>query len=149
MSTLHHLLPTWMSRRPAHRDSGAPSSLMSRVEVCPPAMWPSSMSFWGRARRWLDRSPWTPAAQRPVNRLTLVKTEFRNSLADLRSDEAGPLRGRIERARSLRELWHLRSVLYGLLAIEFTQAEAEERMARLNRHFPMRAPRNGLMPQDA
>ena len=84
-----------------------------------------------------------------MNRLALVKAEFRSSLDDLRSDEAAPLRGRIERARSLRELWHLRSVLYGLLAIEFTQGEAEERMARLNRHFPMRAPRNGLMPQDA
>ncbi|HSW05848.1 hypothetical protein [Aquabacterium sp.] len=150
MSTLHQLLPHWMSsRRALHRDSGVPSSLMTRVEVCPPALWPSSLSFWGRARRWLDRSPWTPAAQRPVNRLALVKNEFRFSLDELRSPEASQLGERIERARSLRELWHLRSVLYGLLAVEFNQVEAERRMAQLNRHFPMRAPRISRFPLDA
>lgn len=145
MSTLHHLLPHWMARRPGHHE-GAPSSLMSRVEVCPPALWPSSLTLWGRARRWLDRSAWMPQAQRPVNRLALVKGEFRISLDDLRSAEATQLSDRIERARSLRELWHLRSVLYGLLATEFNQVKAEQRLARLNRHFPTRAPRNGLMP---
>lgn len=146
MSTLHHLFPHWTARRSTYRDSGTPSSLSSRVEVCPPAMWPSSLSFWGRAKRWLDRSPWMPASQRPVNRLALVKNEFRISLDDLRSPEASDLAQRIERARSLRELWHLRSSLYGLLAQDFNQLEAESRMARLNRHFPVRAPRAGLMP---
>lgn len=132
-----------------HRDSGMPSSLTSRVEVCPPALWPSSLSFWGRAKRWLDRSPWTPPSQRPVNRLALVKHEFRVGLADLRSPEASQLGDRIERARSLRELWHLRSVLYGLLATDFNQVEAERRMAQLNRHFPTRAPRISRFPLDA
>lgn len=146
MSTLHHLFPRWSARRSAYRDSGTPSSLHSRVEVCPPALWPSSMTLWGRAKRWLNRSPWLPDAQRPVNRLALVKQEFRVSLADLRSPEATELGERIERARSLRELWHLRSSLYHLLAIDFSQLEAERRMAQLNRHFPMRAPRNGIMP---
>ena len=150
MSTLHHLLPHWMSsRRPAHRDSGTPSSLITRVEVCPPALWPSSLTLWGRAKRWLNRSPWTPAAQRPVNRLAQVKSEFRRDLDDLRSSDASQLGDRIERARSLRELWHLRSVLYGLLATEFNQPEAERRMARLNRHFPTRAPRASRFPLDA
>lgn len=149
MSTLQTLLPTWMARKPAHRDSGLPSSLLSRVEVCPPAMWPSSLSFWGRARRWLDRSPWTPPAQRPVNRLALVKNEFRLSLDDLMAPEAAQLGDRIERARSLRELWHLRSTLYGLLATEFNQAEAERRLLRLNRHFPTRAPRASGFSPDA
>lgn len=144
MNTLHHLFLHRSSR--LARDSGSPSSLMTRVEVCPPALWPSSLTFWGRARRWLDRSPWMPQAQRPVNRLALVKQEFRLSLEDLRSPEASQLGDRIERARSLRELWHLRSVLYNLLATAFTQAEAERRMERLNRHFPVRAPRNGPQP---
>lgn len=142
MSTLHHLLPQWISSRSAsHRDSGTPSSLMSRVEVCPPALWPSSLTLWGRAKRWLNRSPWMPQSQRPVNRLAVVKEEFRRDLADLHAEEAGSLGERIERARSLREMWHLRSVLYGLLATELNQAEAERRMARLNRHFPQRAPK--------
>ncbi len=141
MNTLHHLF-LHRSSRQAHRDSGAPSSLMTRVEVCPPALWPSSLTFWGRAKRWLDRSPWMPQAKRPVNRLALVKQEFRVSLNDLRSPEATQLGERIERARSLRELWHLRSSLYTLLATAFTQGEAERCMDRLNRHFPVRAPRN-------
>ena len=150
MSTLTQLLPHWMSsRRAPHRDSGLPSSLMTRVEVCPPALWPSTVSFWGRAKRWLDRSPWTPQAHRPVNRLTMVKKEFRIGLDGLCSPEAAQLGDRIERARSLRELWHLRSVLYGLLATEFNQVEAERRMTPLNRHFPMRAPRASRFPLDA
>jgi hypothetical protein len=101
------------------------------------------MTFWGRARRWLDRSPWVPEDQRPVNRLAVVKQEFRDSLAGLDVPGVDALDERIERARSLRELWHLRSTLYSMLAIGFNQVEAERHMARLNRHFPMRAPRLG------
>ncbi len=126
-----------------------PSSLMTRIEVCPPALWPSSLSFWGRAKRWLVRSPWTPQAQRPVNRLALVKGEFHRELGDLHAEEASQLGERIDRARSLREMWHLRSGLYHLMATELNQAEAERRMARLNRHFPQRAPRASRFPFDA
>lgn len=153
MNTLHHLLPRWANRSPAGRDSGfshwlrstfGPANAQhSRVEVCPPALWPSSLTFWGRARRWLERSPWMPDDHRPVNRLALVKQEFRASLQALDSADAASLGERIERARSLRELWHLRSVLYGLLATGLNQVEAERHMARLNRHFPTRAPRAG------
>jgi hypothetical protein len=154
MNTLHHLLPRWATRSPAGRDSGFSHWLRStfggpacaqhsRVEVCPPALWPSSLTFWGRARRWLERSPWMPDDHRPVNRLALVKREFRSSLQALDGADAAALRDRIDRARSLRELWHLRSMLYGQLAIAFSQVEAERQMAQLNRHFPTRAPRAG------
>jgi hypothetical protein len=51
------------------------------------------------------------------------------------------LQDRIERARSLRELWHLRPELYGTVARILTQADAERRLATLNRHFPVRAAR--------
>ena len=44
-------------------------------------------------------------------------------------------------ARSLRELWHLRAEVYNAVAIQFNQYEAEQRLSRLNRHFPTRAPR--------
>ena len=70
-----------------------------------------------------------------------MKNEFEDSLAGLTGVEAGQLSYQIERARSLRELWHLRSTLYGLLALAHSQSEAERRMAHLNRHFPTRAPR--------
>jgi hypothetical protein len=75
----------------------------------------------------------------------LVKQEFHASLSGLATPEAATLADRMERARSLRELWHLRSVLYNLLATSFSQVEAERRIAQLNRHFPTRAPRAGAV----
>jgi hypothetical protein len=95
--------------------------------------------------RLLHRAaPWLPAKARPVNRLALAKTEFRDSLADVGSQPAQDLLAHIERARSLREMWHLRPSLYGVLAVGLSQPEAERRLARLNRHFPTRAPRAAL-----
>ena len=46
-------------------------------------------------------------------------------------------------------MWHLRSSLYGEVSMTLSQGEAERRLARLNRHFPTRAPRSALAPQDA
>lgn len=130
MKLLRTLMPRWLVRNAAH------SSLMSRTEVCPPELFPSSVTLSGRLKRW-----WR-GTQRPVNRLNQVKNEFRLSLDDLLCVDAARLGDRIEQARSLRELWHLRSTLYGLLAVEFSQSEAERRLSRLNRHFPLRAARS-------
>ena len=94
-------------------------------------------------------APWLPEPARPVNRLALAKREFQDSLSDVPGDPAMNLMDRIERARSLREMWHLRSSLYGEVAVALDQGEAERRLARLNRHFPTRAPRSGLMALDA
>ena len=150
MSPLAQFLPSIMLRKRWHKHSAPPSSLLTHVQVCPPQLWPSSLTLWGRARRWLMKDhPWMPEASRPVNRLALVKNEFEDSLAGLTGVEAGQLSYQIERARSLRELWHLRSTLYGLLALAHSQSEAERRMAHLNRHFPTRAPRSAPMPLDA
>lgn len=146
MSLPLHWLPRWMARR----HSGPASTLVqSRVEVCPPELFASSLSWRGRLQRWSTRllhqaAPWLPEPARPVNRLALVKTEFRDSLSDLTSLPAQHLLDRIERARSLREMWHLRSSLYGEVSMALTQSEAERRLARLNRHFPTRTPRPGL-----
>lgn len=140
-------MPRWISRLPG----AAPSTLMhSRVEVCPPELFPSSISWRGRMQRWSSRllhraAPWLPAQARPVNRLAVAKTEFRDSLSDVGSPSARELLERIERARSLREMWHLRPPLYGVLAMDLSQLEAESRLARLNRHFPTRAPRAALV----
>lgn len=83
-----------------------------------PELWPSSLTLWGRARRWLERCTWTPAPQRPVNRLVLVKREFRDVLKPLESHEAMLLGDRVDRARSLREPRHLRAGVYEAMAIE-------------------------------
>lgn len=144
MNPFVHLLPSLAGQRTTARQVAVPSSLMSRIEVKPPQVWPSSLSWWGRVQRWLMQdNPWTAGSKRPVNRLALVKGEFRRHMDGLSGIGAARLADQLDRARSLRELWHLRSTLYGLLAVQFDQAEAERRMAQLNRHFPMRAPRAG------
>ncbi len=154
MNPLHAPLSSWIPRWAARRHGGAPSTLtQSRVEVCPPELFPSSLSWRGRMQRWTSRvlhqaAPWLPEQARPVNRLALAKHEFRDSLSDLDTAQAQGLLERIERARSLREMWHLRSSLYGEVSMTLSQGEAERRLARLNRHFPTRAPRSALAPQD-
>lgn len=105
-------------------------------------------------KRFTDRlvnqaAPWLPEPARPVNRLALAKREFQDSLSDVPGEPAHDLHDRIERARSLREIWHLRSSLYSEVAVALTQGEAERRLARLNRHFPTRGARAALMPMDA
>jgi hypothetical protein len=57
-------------------------------------------------------------------------------MADLDSAQANGLRQRVNTARSLRELWHLRTELYGLVARDISQGQAEQRLALVNRHFP-------------
>ena len=151
----NHNPTSWMLRLVSRRPSAPPSSLMhTRVEVCPPELWPSSLSWQGRFKRMGQRlrsrlTPWLPQAAQPVNRLAVVKAEFQDSLNDLGSHSSHELLDKIDRARSLRELWHLRSPLYGEVAMARTQAEAERRLALLNRHFPVRAPRTGLASQEA
>lgn len=152
MNLLHAQMPSWMFRLVVRHPAPPSSSLMhSRVEVCPPELWPSSLSWRGRLRRWSQRlvgqvAPWLPEPAQPVNRLILVKCEFADSVSDLASDGRASLLDRIDRARSLRELWHLRSSVYGEVAMALNQSEAERRLAGLNRHFPTRAPRSALMP---
>lgn len=135
-------LTDWIHRLGTRRPS-ASSSLMTRIEVCPPELWPSSVGWRARVRRWLDSRPeWLPShGQRPVNQLEQARDEFIACLADLAGDDPWELSGRIARARSLRELWHLRSRLYGVVAVTLNQHEAERRIERLNRHFPVRAAR--------
>ncbi len=148
MNLMHTPLSTWMTRWMPRRPGGPSSTLIqSRVEVCPPELFPSSLSWRGRMQRWTGRvlhraTPWLPELARPVNRLALAKTEFRDSVCDLATLPAQHLMDRIERARSLREMWHLRSSLYGAVALALSQTEAERRLSRLNRHFPIRASRH-------
>ena len=42
---------------------------------------------------------------------------------------------RVRIARSLRDLWHLRPEVFRLVALRHSQAEAHQRLDRLNRHF--------------
>ncbi|EHR70820.1 hypothetical protein BurJ1DRAFT_1974 [Burkholderiales bacterium JOSHI_001] len=114
------------------------------VLVCPPAVLFAAPSAWRRLLRWLAApTPWARPADR---RLAAVRDEFTDALSDLGGSEALWLRTRLERARTLRELWHLRASLYNLVAVAHSQHQAELRLARLNRHFPTRAPLSGFAP---
>ena len=140
-----------MFRLVVRRPAPSSSLMHTRIEVCPPELWPSSLSWRGRIKRCGQRvisqlAPWLPEPIRPVNQLTLVKAEFVDSVTDLYSEGQPSLVERIARARSLRELWHLRSSVYGEVALALSQGEAERRLAGLNRHFPTRAPRAAWMP---
>ena len=153
MNPLHAQMPTWMFRLVVRRPALSNSLMHTRIEVCPPELWPSSLSWSGRIKRWSQHvfsqlAPWLPEPARPVNRLTLVKAEFVDSVSDLTDIGQTSLLERIGRARSLRELWHLRSSVYGEVAMALNQREAERRLAGLNRHFPTRSPRSALMALD-
>lgn len=120
-----------------------PSS--SRVEVCPPSLRHAPESAWHRLLFWL-LAPAPADASPPINRLPGVRAEFLDCTFDLHTDRSNDLRRMIKDARSLRELWHLRAEVYNAVAIQFNQHEAELRLARLNHHFPTRAPRSGFVP---
>lgn len=128
------------------------AGISRRVEVCPPALLQRAAAAPGwRAslRDWLDTGwarPARPAVQqRPANDpLGAVRAEFLQSLSDIRTQQVGMLVQRIGIARSLHELWHLRPEVFKLVALRFSQCEAQTRLDRLNRHFPTRAPRSGF-----
>lgn len=68
--------------------------------------------------------------------LESARHDFIESLADIRTQQAGDLLRRIRLARSLRELWFLRAEVFTLVAHHRDQAEATHRMAVLGSHFP-------------
>jgi hypothetical protein len=103
-------------------------------------------------REWLRTVPLAPAwgARAAVSPNVLnARGEFLAMLVDLQGGDILQLRERIRRAHSLRELWHLRTDVFRVVAVQRDQAEAEERLAWLNRYFPTRSPRSafgGLPP---
>jgi hypothetical protein len=115
------------------------------MEVCPPSLRCAPGGGWQRLLFWL-MAPAPRDAAPPLNRLPGVRSEFLAALADVAAEDADKLRGRISDARSLRELWHLRAELYRVVGVAHSQAEAENRLALLNHHFPTRAPRSQFAP---
>jgi hypothetical protein len=130
--------------RPKYRDSLA-SRIGWRAEVCPPSLRQAPRSVWNRLWFWL-LAPGPLQASPGLNRLPPVRRDFIDSMDDIRSEAACTLCKRVDSARTLRELWHLRAELYNLVALSHSQHEAERRLALLNRHFPTRAPRSGFVP---
>lgn len=133
MSPLH-LLHGW--RRPS--TLGTPSTF--RLEVRPPSLRHAPGSLGQRLLFWL-MAPAPQDAAPPLNRLPQVKQDFHDCLVDVELPTATALRSAIEGAQSLRALWHLRTDVYGAVAQTHSEHVALQRLDRLNRHFPTRAPR--------
>jgi hypothetical protein len=136
--------PLRLFRQPLRPAAAMPLGT-TRMAVCPPALTLSLPEAPARWRRWL---PWASAAAAayPVGSLPAARSEFDAALADIATQHAEFLRHRIGRTRSMRELWHLRLEIFGLIAVQHSEAEAAQRLALLNRHFPSRAPGSGFMP---
>ena len=121
-----------------HRKPAAPTT--QRMNVCPPDVCPQSESLWSATLRWLVGGDVevVPALRTPLEK---ARTEFVAAMDGLLEVDPMDLLRRAQHARSLRELWHLRSELYTLIARRVSQVEADVRLARVNQHFPTRAQR--------
>lgn len=122
---------------------GTPSGLgQRRTEVAPPTLFfraqPAWRTWMGRFWSWLWEVDDAPV-HAPMAGLRKVKTEFCSALWDLQSMRANQVRDMIERARSLRELWHLRADVFRVIAVHRGQMEAQQRLDGLDSHFPVRS----------
>ena len=106
-------------------------------------------------RDWLSQGPASRTATQAdsaythpsgATPLVIVRLEFATTLDGIHTWEADDVVRRIRRARSLRDLWHLRTDVFNLVSRHADPHEARTRLARLNRHFPSRAPRSGFTP---
>lgn len=117
-----------------------------RIDVCPPDVGPPRDSLWVSLLRWLvgNDAEVAPVLRTPLDRARSEFVAALESLMQASAAEAGDLMGRVRHARSLRELWHLRTELYTLIARRTSQPEADSRLARVNQHFPTRAQRSAI-----
>ena len=121
-----------------------PSGLgQRRAEVVPPHLFFRSRPAWQawatRFWDWLWELDDARPQAMPLIGLRKVKAEFCSALWDLQSMRANQVRDTIERARSLRELWHLRADVFRVIAVHRGQIEAQQRLDGLDSHFPVRS----------
>lgn len=96
---------------------------------------------------WLGASGWRVShvdllssfGQRAHDALTAARFDFADALFDVHTVEAAIALDRIAVTRSLFELWHFRGEVFGEVARRHDQAEAELRLAELDRHFSKRS----------
>jgi len=113
------------------------------VEICPPGR-AADAPWWLRLRAWASAGWPGLRGDTAEDPLGAIRREFADAMADLDGERADVLIDQLHRARSLRELWHLRAEVFRLVALQHSQHEADRRLARLNRHFPTRSPRSGF-----
>ena len=141
---IHHM-STALLHRLLHRKPSTPTT--TRMNVCPPDICPARGSLWSTTLRWLvgNNTDVAPSLRTPLER---ARAEFVAAMTGFVDDAATDLLRRAQHARSLRELWHLRSELYTLIARRVSQHEADKRLARVNQYFPTRAQRTTVAPSE-
>lgn len=128
----------------------------TRVAICPPQA-ARSRAWLATLRDWFGGSGWQrdagashaarpDPARRGALPLDAIRQEFIDAIDGIRTPGGDDLLDRIHFARCLRELWHLRAEVFRLVSLHHSQAEADERLNTLNRHFPTRSPRSGFGP---
>ncbi len=123
--------------------AGAPA----RIEVQPPAArqrpWQRRIATWlssSAAEAWASTSFGDRAATpRKAGALGAARAAFREALEDLEAPDVDVAREHLRAARSLHELWHLRTEVFSLIARHRSQGEAAGRIARVDRHFSTRS----------
>jgi len=131
--------------RPAEARGRAapPRSAESRPpQAVAPRAWSSRLSDWICASGWrVSRVDFASSfGQRGrLDALAAARLDFTDTLFDVHTVAAGGLLDRIAVARSLHELWHFRGEVFDLVSLRHDQAEAECRLAELDRHFAQRS----------
>jgi hypothetical protein len=100
----------------------------------------SADSIWQTLLRLMpgEADPWgatLPCQSVLLNNVPNARAAFQACLNGLHSADIEELQRSIQRSRSLRDLWHLRTWLYTEVARAYSQAEAELRLSGLNAHF--------------
>jgi hypothetical protein len=116
--------------------SAAPESTVRRVESCPP------LARTG-GPRWVRR---LVRRRTGGDALASARLDFAQAIDDVRTRASLDAQARIAVTRSLQELWHFREEVFSLVACRHDQAEAAQRLARLNRHFSRYASRSAFTP---
>lgn len=150
-SLVHHLLHTLKPRPLRSRGGG-----LLRVKTSPPparrktGKWPQRLRNWiavvgigGRSASAAlhDGKP----AARNESALGDACSAFHAALEDIATTpQAALCADHIRAARSLHELWHLRTQVFSLVSRHHSQAEANRRLGLLDRHFASRVRRTGF-----
>ncbi|MDT8998836.1 hypothetical protein RQP53_06105 [Paucibacter sp. APW11] len=132
------------SRTPAAPVSDTAITTIYRDSVPPPRLlrWRQSRlagrsgeSLLQSILRWLPGDDEASRQRRQVEKLRLARRAFLDGLADLSGPPISDLRRALHRARSTRDLWHLRNSFYTEVGRALSQWEAERRLQVLNVWF--------------
>ena len=136
---LNALLSRWARTREALSSTFFSRSTQSQASS-PSGQRAAGDTIWQSLFRWVpgesgSQARITPRQQALINNVPAAKAEFEASLGGLQGPVVEELQQSIRRAREMRDLWHLRTWLYNEVARQFSQREAEQRLALLQEHF--------------